>query len=169
MPNIEIKCVYPDLERGRACAERLGARLESVQHQIDTYFATRSGRLKIREIDGKRAELIPYLRADIAGPKISDYQVIQIPDGGAVKALLGKILGIEVVVEKRRTIYLIANVRIHLDEVTDLGSFLEFEAVYDRAEAEEDERSKVNRFLSEFGVETGTLISGSYREMLLKA
>ncbi|MFH1016609.1 MAG: class IV adenylate cyclase [Pseudomonadota bacterium] len=168
MPNVEIKCVYPDLEKGKACAERLGACLDGVQHQIDTYFATRSGRLKIREIDGKRAELIPYLRADIAGPKISDYQVIQIQDVGAVKALLGEILGIEVVVEKQRSIYLIDNVRIHLDEVRNLGSFLEIEAVYGRAEEEENARSKVNRLLSEFGVEADALISGSYREMLWK-
>jgi adenylate cyclase, class 2 len=166
VPNVEIKCVYPDLERGKSCAERLGARFDSVQHQIDTYFATRSGRLKIREIEGKGAQLIPYLRPDTTGPKISDYQVISISDVGAVKTLLGKILGIEAVVEKRRSVYLIDNVRIHLDEVKNLGSFLEFEAVYDRPDETDHQRTKVNRLLSEFGVKPDALLSGSYRELL---
>ncbi|MFH1263618.1 MAG: class IV adenylate cyclase [Pseudomonadota bacterium] len=166
MPNVEIKCTYPDLKRGKTCAERLGARFDSVQHQIDTYFATRSGRLKIREIEGKGAQLIPYLRPDTTGPKVSDYQMIPIPEVRAVKALLDEILGIEVVVEKQRSIYLLQNVRIHLDEVKNLGSFLEFEAVYDRPEEEESERTKVNRLLSEFGVKPDSLLAGSYREML---
>ena len=38
-------------------------------------------------------------------------------------------LGTIVVVSKRRRLFLWEGVRIHLDEVEDLGSFMEFEAV----------------------------------------
>ena len=44
-------------------------------------------------------------------------------------AALSETLGVDVVVEKRRHLLLWKTVRIHLDEVTGLGSFVELEAV----------------------------------------
>ena len=51
------------------------------------------------------------------------------PAGAATLAALSETLGVDVVVEKRRHLLLWETVRIHLDEVTGLGSFLELEAV----------------------------------------
>ena len=80
MPNIEIKAVYPDLAKARAIAQGLKARFVRQERQVDTYFATPQGRLKLRETSQNRAELIPYFRPDSKGPKKCDYAVIPVAE-----------------------------------------------------------------------------------------
>jgi adenylate cyclase class 2 len=107
-----------------------------IQHQIDTYFPVPHGRLKLREIVDVRAELIWYDRSDQAQSRKSDYRLTPITHPAELKASLTAALGLRGQVIKRRHVLLWHNVRIHLDEVKDLGSFIEFEAVIS---AEEDE------------------------------
>ena len=67
-----------------------------------------------------------------------------LPAADGTLAALSETLGVDVVVEKRRHLLLWETVRIHLDEVTGLGSFVELEAV---AEPESDlyrERAQVD-------------------------
>lgn len=166
MPNIEIKARYKDLEKGRRIARRLGARHLGRDHQVDTYFKTAAGRLKLRESSLSGGQLIPYLRSDRTGPKKSDYVLLPAGDPARTKRLLGALLGVDTVVEKRRDIYLVGNVRVHLDEVVGLGTFFELEAVYsdESRAAAHDERRKVLELLRVFEVAPGDLLQGSYRE-----
>ena len=64
VPNIEIKAVYKDLEKGRDIARGLCAHSIGIDHQTDTYFKTPQGRMKLRESSLSGAYLIPYLRPD---------------------------------------------------------------------------------------------------------
>ncbi len=78
--------------------------------------------------------------------------------------------GTLVTVTKRRRLLLWEGVRIHLDEVEGLGSYLELEAV---AEAGPDsdlsaERDKVERLRAELGIEDQDLIATSYSDLLLE-
>ena len=57
------------------------------------------------------------------------------------------------------------NVRIHLDTVTDLGTFLEFEAVLGPAVSEEEGRRQVERLRQQFGLATSMLVTGSYADL----
>ena len=66
MPNIEIKARYADLAKGRRIAEGLNAKWVGRDRQVDTYFRTREGRLKLRESSLSGTQLIPYRRADEA-------------------------------------------------------------------------------------------------------
>ncbi len=138
--NLELKARCPNSEAARAAIRALDLRDAFTEHQTDTYFRVPSGRLKLREIDGQAALLLFYDRADEAAARISYYRRAPIVDVAATKALLEAALGIRGVVVKRREIYLWYNVRIHLDDVAGLGTFLEFEAVLtdgaDRAEAQ---------------------------------
>jgi predicted adenylyl cyclase CyaB len=128
--NLEIKARCADLVAVRARAERLATSHLGVDAQVDTYFQVPRGRLKLRESSLSGGQLIPYLRRDERGPKRSDYQVIPVSDPSAVRGLLEAILGRHRVVRKRREIFLYENVRIHLDEVEGLGTFVELEAVF---------------------------------------
>src|SRR5690606_29244467 len=98
-------------------------------HQIDTYFPVPSGRLKLREAEPGVTELVHYHRQDVAGPRGCDYQLELVSP--SIKSMLTDALGVLVVVDKVRTLFLWKNVRIHLDTVQDLGTFIEFEAVLD--------------------------------------
>jgi len=73
-------------------------------------------------------------------------------------------------VRKRREIYLVENVRIHLDEVEGLGTFLEFEAMLDQQHPDEQvARELLDRLAGEFGLGPDSLLSGSYGELWAEA
>jgi predicted adenylyl cyclase CyaB len=165
--NLEIKAPCADLDAARATALRIGAQPAYEEEQRDTYFTTRTGRLKLRETSSGRAELIPYLRPDEAGTRRSDYCVIEVHDGEGARALLGGILGVQRVVVKRREVLLWRNVRIHLDRVDGLGTFLELEAVFDGSpEAEAEQHRAVGWLLRELAIPPETCLAGSYESLL---
>jgi len=165
--NLEIKARCCDPAAARAAAERVATSYVGVDHQVDTYFWTRSGRLKLRESSLAGGQLVPYLRPDEVGPKRSDYRLIPLRDAHGVKRLLTEILGVHRVVRKQREIFLYENVRIHLDRVEGLGTFLELEARYDGSpEGETQQRCKVAFLMQELGVAEADLLARSYAGLL---
>ena len=122
--NIELKARDSDPARSLQVSLALGATDEGWLQQLDTYFNVRLGRLKLREQDGS-AELIQYVRTDEAIERASNYRLISIDDPDVFKEALAAALGILVAVEKSRHLLLWRNVRIHLDQVPGLGSFIE--------------------------------------------
>ncbi|MDA1052363.1 MAG: class IV adenylate cyclase [Planctomycetota bacterium] len=167
--NIELKARLPLLDAARQIANSLAdARLPD-QHQIDTYFHCRAGRLKLREIIGVRAELIAYCRSDESGPKASNYFVLPVEWPERFKEALTTTLGIRSHVDKHREIYLHRNVRIHLDRVVGLGEFLEFEAVLSDAYPQAESRKLVDELRQRFGITDDDLLETSYGEMIESA
>ena len=168
MPNIEMKAICNDLDKARANALRLGAIPLWKDSQVDTYFHTKAGKLKLRESGENGAELLPYIKTEQAGLKRSDYAKIPISDPILVKSLLEELLGKRLVVKKTREVLLIGNIRVHLDEVEGLGKFLEFEAVFemDTPENRAREAEKVARLMVEFDSKNEDLIQCSYPELL---
>jgi adenylate cyclase class IV len=127
--NIELKA--RDLDPGeslRACL-KLGASDHGTISQRDTYFHAPCGGLKLREEDPGSAHLIQFSRADSPQQHESRYRIAEVTDAGAVVAVLTDAIGIWGTVLKQRHLLLWENVRIHLDEVETLGSFIELEAV----------------------------------------
>jgi len=168
--NIEIKAWLMDPQRARATAERIATARSGIERQRDTYFSCRSGRLKLREIDDRAAQLIAYNRPDTTDAKASDYRLVAIGDresANALRELLDAALGTLVVVEKSRDIFLYHNVRIHLDQVTELGSFIEFEAVVGGTVDDATAHAQVASLIEQFEIGAADLISRSYSDMLL--
>jgi len=165
--NLEIKARCTDLGAARAVAGRLGAVRLGLDRQVDTYFVTREGRLKLRESSLSGGQLIPYLRPDRREPTRSDYQVLPVEEPEALRTLLSTLLGVHRVVRKEREIFLHENVRIHLDRVEGLGSFLELEAVFDGTPAEEAaQQAKVDFLMAELGIAEGDLLETSYEGLV---
>lgn len=164
MKNIELKARCPDPERSRGIARSLAAAPRGIIQQTDTYFRVPAGRLKLREMD--RAELIFYRRSDESGVRESDYDVVPVADPAALKRTLDRALGVWRVVSKRRELWMLDNVRIHLDQVDGLGSFIEFEAVIDDAHSEEECRRAVARLSAAFGIREEDRIGRSYSDLM---
>jgi len=165
--NLEIKARCHDLAAARGAAQRVATQRVGLDRQVDTYFCTRAGRLKLRESSLEGGQLVPYLRPDARGPKRADYQVIPVSDAAGLKALLTEMLGVHRVVRKEREIFLRENVRIHLDRVEGLGEFVELEAVFDGSPAAEaEQRSKVDHLMKELGLAADDLLATSYEGML---
>ncbi len=184
--NIEIKAACDDLDRVRAAAQELSARPAGIEEQCDTYFRTARGRLKLRrrllnsQRDGAAAgagagvgdehfELIWYQRPDMTTAKGSDYHLIRVIDGTELRQLLADGLGILTEVHKRRTVLLWRNVRIHLDEVERLGSFIELEAIVDGSCDDPTARAKIDHLCEALDILPDQLINVSYSDLLLSA
>ena len=165
--NLEIKARCADLDALRRRAEAVATDYVGLDRQVDTYFRTASGRLKLRESSLSGGQLVPYRRADVAGPRRSDYRVIPVSDPAGTLELLAELLGVHRVVRKEREIFLYRNVRIHLDRVEGLGSFMELEAVFDGSpEAEPEQQAVVDWLLAELGVKPEDLVASSYEGLL---
>lgn len=165
--NVEIKarCKNPDAIRNYL--QNNNADFKGIDLQIDTYFKTNCGRLKLREGNIEN-NLIYYERNNQAGPKSSDFILTKIPDAAHLKESLSKAMGIKVVVSKKREIYYINNVKFHIDEVNELGSFTEIEAGNIGNDLTKDELLKQCEFyMRQFGIEEKDLIEVSYSDMLL--
>jgi len=125
---MELKARVSDLDSLREKLFALKAEPVGTFRQVDTYFETPRGRLKLREVEGSdRAMLVYYEREDIAGPKRSNVFVLEIRRPAAFKRLLKKALKARAVVDKVREIYRYEGTQIHLDTVKNLGTFIEFE------------------------------------------
>lgn len=132
---MELKARDRDPARSLRVCEEIGATDEGVLSQLDTYFNVPRGRLKLREQSPGGAQLIAYERADDSANTESRYHLVDVPDPAELKAALASTLGVRARVRKTRRLFLHEGVRIHLDEVEGLGSFIEFEGV---ATAERD-------------------------------
>jgi homotetrameric cytidine deaminase len=171
MRNVELKARDPDPARSLERSLALGAEDQGEIRQRDTYFAGARGRIKLREQDPGEDELIQYSRENSADARTSSYRRVPTGEADALRAALDDAYGTLVTVTKRRRLLLWEGVRIHLDEVEGLGSYLEFEAV---AEAGSDsdlsaERDRVERLRAELGIDDGDLIATSYSDLLLSA
>ena len=166
--NIEIKAKSNNKDEIREILKSRTADFKGVDHQIDTYFKIDNGRLKLRE--GKiENHLIHYQREDKEGPKQSDVTLFRYDPESSLKEILTKALGILVVVDKKREIYFIDNVKFHIDNVEDLGTFVEIEAIDNDGTIGKDELlEQCQFFLDLFKISQEELTSVSYSDLLLQ-
>ena len=164
--NVELKAVDPYPARSLERALALGAEDRGAIVQRDTYFRVASGRLKLREEDPGEGSLIAYSRPDAAEVRVSSYRVVPVPDPAGLLAALAETNGIDVVVEKRRRLLLWETVRIHLDEVVGLGTFLELEAVAEPGSDLARERTQVAQLREALEIRDEALREGSYADAL---
>jgi len=165
--NIEIKAKTDRHDEIREILESKNADFIGTDNQIDTYFKVNSGRLKIREGNIEN-QLIYYLRENTENPKQSDVILFKTDPGSSLKEILKQSVGILVVVEKRRDIYFIDNVKFHLDSVKGLGTFVEIEAIDTEGTIGKEKLSEqCNYYLDLLQIPHEDLISDSYSDLLI--
>jgi adenylate cyclase, class 2 len=166
--NIEIKARTRQADLIRDYLRKAGAEYKGTDVQTDTYFKVPSGRLKLRQ--GKiENNLIFYDCPDQEGPRQSDFLLQPVQDSEGLKTILTKALGIKVTVAKTREIYYIGNIKFHIDQLEELGSFVEIEAGNKLADLSVEELHEQCRFyMQEFGIKEEDLLSHSYSDMLLE-
>ncbi len=165
--NVEIKARCGDPPRVRRALGALKADFKGTDRQIDTYFNVPRGRLKLRQGTIENC-LVFYERSDRKGPKTCGVRLVptDVTSAPAIKALLTAALGVRRVVDKRREIYFIGNVKFHIDKVRGMGTFVEIEAQDAGGRRGIPKlRAQCAHYLKQLGIEAGELISGSYAEM----
>jgi adenylate cyclase class IV len=166
--NLELKRRDADPAATEAACVALGAKPAGTLRQRDTYYRVASGKLKLREdLDAGTAELIAYERSDGDGVRTSIYERVPVAEPERLRGMLANALGELAVVEKRRRLFLYRHVRIHLDEVDAIGSFVELEAVQPANAAAPPERdAALEAVLAALGLDEAPAIEGDYLELV---
>ncbi|TXH22976.1 MAG: CYTH domain-containing protein [Chitinophagaceae bacterium] len=165
--NFEFKARVHETEKYEKKLQELNPVFQGIDYQIDTYFNALKGRLKLREGNIENA-LIHYNRANIKGAKASQILLYKHQPDTALKNILIAQFGIKVVVDKKRKIYFIDNVKFHFDEVAQLGSFIEVEVISENENISVDELKKQCDFYIDFFELTPAQMElASYSDLIL--
>jgi predicted adenylyl cyclase CyaB len=166
--NLEMKARDPDPEYSRAALADLGAVRQASIRQSDTFFETDScdTYLKVRDENPGSPHLIRYTRARDKRIRLSNYSITPVEDLAAVLAELASRLGVVGEVRKTRELWLLKNARIHLDQVCELGDFLEIEVVADGTRLEKSDNALMARIQQRLAIAGECLVSGPYLELL---
>jgi adenylate cyclase, class 2 len=163
--NYEFKARIKDEQRVRDALKTLNARSIGTDHQVDTYFRVPAGRLKVRE--GRiENSLIFYRRSNARRARQSAVEMMLLPRRNSLRPILERALATLAVVDKRREIYFVKNVKIHLDRVRQLGKFLEVEAISRTGDVKKI-RSQARYFQQLFGVTAKDIVAESYSDLIL--
>ncbi|MBN8706796.1 MAG: class IV adenylate cyclase [Bacteroidetes bacterium] len=166
MQNLELKAHCPDLEKYKKRAEELLPHHSEILNQKDVYYETKTGRLKLRIINGQTAQLIHYFRPDQTENRISEYYIQELTPADSSEAFLDRIFTRWKVVEKTRFVYLYKNARIHLDSVSGLGNFAEFEIVGNNHDISQEDRNLYLYLKQFFRISPEHEIQGSYSDLM---
>lgn len=165
--NIEFKATTKDVSAAENILLQHAPLFIGEDHQTDTYFNVPNGRLKLREGSIENA-LIHYEREDTAGSKSSHVLLYQHQPDKNLKALLIQALGIKAIVDKRRRIYFIGNVKFHFDVVQNLGTFIEVEAIdKDGSIGATQLQQQCDRYAALFNIHKKDFIAVSYSDMMM--
>jgi predicted adenylyl cyclase CyaB len=164
--NVEIKARLRDVQEQSRLAASLSDGSPELIAQEDTFFNVPVGRLKLREFGNGSGVLVQYEREDSEGPTESRYVLSTTREPETLKEALAKALGVRAVVRKRRTVYLVGQTRIHLDEVESLGSFVELEVVLRTGEELAYGAAIAEELMSKLRIEKDDLIRDAYVDLL---
>ena len=166
--NIEIKARVRDLYEIRRRAEALSDTRCDVIHQLDTFFVTPKGRLKLRVLAPNNGQLVWYVRADQEGPKRSDYEIFETDEPETLRNILAAAYGVRGTVKKVRYLYMVGQTRVHLDDVQGLGYFMELEVMLEEGQSDMEGQSIAEDLMQKLGVTTADLLVGAYIDLLEK-
>ncbi len=166
MQNLEIKAKFSDLKYAEQIAIQIHAVKKWTRKQKDIYFITPKDKLKLRIVDDAVCDLIYYNRPENKKAEISNYKIYKTQKPQELLEILTDIFSIDIIVEKTRTLYLYENVRIHLDSVNQLGSFIEFEAVLDDKNDLNVSVDHLDFLSKKFNISDNQLVDTGYFELL---
>lgn len=164
--NIEIKAKIQDWLKLKQLVVSLSDTQEELLEQEDIFFPAKDGRLKLRIFNSNSGELIHYQRVNVTGAKESSYIISKTNDPVSLQAALSAALGVIGSVKKKRWLYHVGQTRVHLDEVEELGKFLELEYVLKPMEEIHIANELVLDLMRYLEISSDDLIACAYIDML---
>jgi adenylate cyclase, class 2 len=165
--NFEFKARHKSIAEAEQILLEQNPHFVGEDHQVDTYFNVPNGRLKLREGTIEQS-LIFYERTNTAGAKQSNVTLYNHQPDPALKSVLTQAVGVKTVVDKKRRIYFIDNVKFHFDKVEGLGEFLEVEAIdKDGSIGIEKLKDQCGYYQHLLGVHESDFMAESYSDLLL--
>lgn len=164
--NYEFKAKVDELEAYENLLKQKHPDYVGEDHQVDTYFDTGKGRLKLREGTIENA-LIEYYRADVNATKSSAITLFKHRPDESLKKILTHQFGVKTIVDKRRRIYFVDHTKFHFDRVEGLGTFIEVEVIDETDQKPiADLKALCDDYFEFFGLEREQLQAKSYSDMV---
>lgn len=172
MKNLEWKAELRDPNLARLLCKHIRAQPVATIRQTDTYYNVTRGRLKRRESavvepgseSPEPTQYIFYERPDEVRPRYSNYTIMT-PDEMATRYGSAPIPE-WLTVHKTRELFLRGPVRIHIDDVKDLGWHFEFEIVMDEGIDNETAALRGEEIRATFAPALGEPVQVSYADLL---
>ena len=164
--NIEIKAHCHDFKKIRESLKSLNANFNGIDQQIDTYFHSKNGRLKLREGNIENTLIHNQLEGNQESNE-SQCSLYKTEADSSLKAILEKALGSKCIVEKEREIYFIENVKFYLDTVKGLGTFVGIKASNkDNDHSRDKLQEQCNFYIKLLQINPKNFISCSYSDLI---
>lgn len=160
--NLELKIKIDSIEFLIEKLKSINVKQDSILFQKDIYYKIPAGLLKLR-IENKTKTLIYYNRDEHSKNRWSDFSLLKIEDDNA-EEFLSIIFKVEDIVEKERRLFWFNNTRIHLDEVKELGNFLELETLVIKGKADAEKR--FNEIVRLLNLDLSKQIRKSYKNLI---
>lgn len=166
--NFEFKAKTNNLDKLEQKLIQINPIFKGEDHQRDTYFNVDKGRLKLREGNIENS-LIYYERENTANSKQANVLLYKHQANESLKDILIKLYGIKIIVNKKRKIYFIDNVKFHFDELEKLGTFVEVEAIDENGNiGVEKLKKQCDKYADFFELKKTDFIDKSYSDLLLE-
>ncbi|NUQ67344.1 MAG: class IV adenylate cyclase [Phycisphaerales bacterium] len=166
MHNVEFKAELRDMTIALAVCRAIKATHIAALEQTDTYYQVTNGRLKKRETVGEPVEYVYYERANRSHPKLSHFTLYD--EEQALARFGTQPLPVWLVVRKQRDLWMHGSVRIHLDKVEGLGTFIEFEALVSKDNHVARCHESIAELRRAFGPAMGEPIDCGYSDLLAR-
>jgi predicted adenylyl cyclase CyaB len=164
--NLELKARISSISGAIRTARHIQAQSQGILRQRDIYYNVSHGRLKLRIINNHSAELIFYNRPNRNGSLFSNYIVLPVSNMRLSNELCTAAFGQKIIVKKKRCLFLYKNSRIHLDEVLNLGTFIEFEVLVKHGVRQA--QKLLAELCMEFAITKAATTCFSYSDLLLQ-
>ncbi len=162
--NLELKIKLKSFSEIKKRLNQIGAEFTAELDQKDIYYKNKNGLLKLRIENGVEC-LIRYSRNENSKHRWSDYNLIKFREGNAEK-FLADLFEIETVVDKKRSLYMYDNTRIHLDRIKHLGNYLELETLV--LKGQNDAKKRFSEIASLLQLDLKNQIKKSNRDLMLE-
>lgn len=164
--NIEIKARAPRPDALLDAVIEIADKGPTIFSQDDTFFACPNGRLKLRMFSDTAGQLIFYRRDDRTGPKLSEYVIAPTPEPDALRATLALAYGTAGRVKKTRTLFIVGQTRVHLDDVEGLGHFVELEVVLEPEQTAGQGEAIAHGLMEKLGIDVRHLVTRAYVDLI---
>ena len=166
--NIELKAQVDDFSS--ILAKLINCKKEFLR-QEDVYFNHNTGRLKLRNNNNEALQIIFYNREDKFGASVSEFKVHTYKNqhefSYAYRNFKNK-YGIRAIVKKKRIYCRYNDFRIHLDEIENIGKFVEIEFICNNIAIEKAKNEAETFFYDYLQIPHNATLDSSYVDIILK-
>lgn len=164
--NIEVKArVSNPIETESQLRSIVGDPTATLE-QEDVFYSVSKGRLKMRCENPTHCELIYYTRPNEPGPTMSSYfrRIIDNPEQKREELVVR--FGVRSIVKKHRLLFLLEGSRIHLDNVSGLGYFIEIEVPIHSSLDTHLATARAKKLMKLLSIQDSDLLHSAYDDLL---